>query len=109
MYLENLELSMTSIFTKRKVDKNWNAFQTQRRHTLIRDGKRCLICNSRSHLTAHHIVHKCKGGTNNNINLMTVCVTCHRRIHDQFGSLIPSGQDPLKFKKEILERGNTLI
>jgi 5-methylcytosine-specific restriction endonuclease McrA len=95
---------MVSIFTKRKVDKNWNAFQTQRRHTFIRDGKRCLICNTRSNLTAHHIVHKCQGGTNNNINLVTVCSCCHRAIHDKLASLIPSGQDPIKYKDEILAK-----
>jgi 5-methylcytosine-specific restriction endonuclease McrA len=93
---------MKNYFHKRALDKNWNAFQTQRRHTLIRDGKRCLVCNNRSNLTAHHIVHKSKGGTNNNINLMTVCVTCHRKIHEQFSSVIMSGTDPLKYKQELI-------
>jgi 5-methylcytosine-specific restriction endonuclease McrA len=89
---------MLNYLAQRKEDKNWNAFQTQRRQTLKRDGKRCLVCNDRSNLTAHHIVHKCKGGTNNNINLMTVCLTCHRSIHEKFHNLIPSGMDPLKFR-----------
>ncbi len=93
---------MLSYLAQRREEKNWNAFQTQRRQTLKRDGKRCLVCNSRTNLTAHHIVHKCKGGTNNNINLMTVCVTCHRNIHEKFSILIPSGIDPLKFRHILL-------
>ncbi len=94
---------MKNYFFKRRVDQNWNAFQTQRRHTLIRDGKRCLICNSNSNLTAHHIVHKSKGGTNNSINLMTVCETCHRKIHGKLSDLIISGTDPIKYKSDILK------
>jgi 5-methylcytosine-specific restriction endonuclease McrA len=94
---------MNNYFHKRKLERNWNAFQTQRRHTLIRDGRRCLVCDAKSNLTAHHIVHKSKGGTNNNINLMTVCVTCHRKIHEQLGSVIVSGIDPLKYKTELLK------
>jgi 5-methylcytosine-specific restriction endonuclease McrA len=95
--------TMLNYLAQKKEDKNWNAFQTQRRQTLRRDGKRCLVCNERSNLTAHHIVHKCKGGTNNNINLMTVCLHCHRNIHEKLGSVILSGMDPLKYKEKLLE------
>ena len=93
---------MLKYLTQKKEDKNWNAFQTQRRHTLRRDGKRCLVCGITNNLTAHHIVHKCKGGTNNNINLMTVCIHCHRNIHEKFSNIIPSGVDPLKHREILL-------
>ncbi|MGL4759566.1 MAG: HNH endonuclease [Patescibacteria group bacterium] len=95
---------MSNIFFKKKVDQNWNAYETQRRHTLLRDGKRCTICNSKSDLTVHHIVHRSKGGTNNNINLITVCQTCHRKIHGDLRDIVISGTNPTKFRSLFVEK-----
>lgn len=53
-----------------------------------RDGG-CLRCRKDSNLTLHHVVHVAEGGKNTMENLQTLCVTCHRHIHE--GLIIPSG------------------
>lgn len=46
-----------------------------------RDGWRCIVCKSRCHLHAHHIIFRSDGGEDVSWNLATVCNSCHDAIH----------------------------
>ncbi len=52
-----------------------------RREILKRDGWRCQQCGARLDLQVHHIKWRSQLGDDANENLITLCVTCHRRIH----------------------------
>jgi hypothetical protein len=50
--------------------------------TLMRDGYECTQCKKKNtHLDAHHIVWKEDGGKDTIDNLITVCKSCHRKVH----------------------------
>lgn len=52
-----------------------------RGYVFKRDGYRCQICGRKSDLICHHIQPLGMGGTNNSRNLVTLCKSCHKRIH----------------------------
>lgn len=52
--------------------------ESRRRRIKRRDGHRCVYCSSPGPLTVDHIVPICKGGTNDDVNLMTVCDPCNQ-------------------------------
>ena len=56
-----------------------------RRRVLSRDHHRCRAkgCSHTAFLQIHHIIPRNKGGMNNQENLITLCGSCHRRIHDK--------------------------
>lgn len=58
-----------------------------------RDGWHCFYCNSTQSLHPHHIVYKSQGGFDLLWNLVTLCMNCHRDLHD--GKLVvcvPEGE-----------------
>jgi len=64
--------------------------RTQKKWTRIRDNQQCQICGDvlpvpYGRLEVHHIVHRCKGGTNESENLVTLCDLCHAVTHDHMG------------------------
>ena len=66
----------------------------QRAEVLRRDGYSCQCpgCENRLWLEVHHVVFYCRGGATVPDNLIVVCWSCHRRIHQ--GWLRVSGQAP---------------
>ena len=44
-----------------------------------RDGRKCLICGIREHLTIDHIISVYRGGSNDDDNLRTLCNVCNAR------------------------------
>jgi len=62
-----------------------------RRRVLARDRHRCATpgCGSTRHLEIHHRGPVSRGGTNEIGNLITVCRSCHRSIHDRRLCLSP--------------------
>lgn len=48
-----------------------------------RDGKRCRMCGTDKSLHVHHIRYKSEGGKHGERNLVTLCLTCHDRVHGQ--------------------------
>jgi 5-methylcytosine-specific restriction endonuclease McrA len=48
-----------------------------------RDGYACLECghDAIKHLTVHHIIPRCEGGTDDPENLETLCWRCHSKVH----------------------------
>lgn len=53
-----------------------------RRLVQQRDGYRCVVCGATERLEVHHIVPRRLGGSNDPVNLVTLCAACHRR-HDR--------------------------
>ena len=68
---------------------NWDQLRKQ---TYKRDSYQCQNCGAKggsggvAELHAHHIVPLGAGGNNAVSNLVTLCRTCHGKIHDHFGS-----------------------
>ena len=63
-------------------------FDNVKAYIRYRDGYKCQVCKGKSGdsvLHVHHIVFRSQGGTDNPNNLITLCETCHKGIHD--GSL----------------------
>lgn len=49
---------------------------------LMRDGYTCQHCSVQSvRLEAHHIVFRAQGGKDTLTNLLTLCETCHKKVH----------------------------
>ena len=46
-----------------------------------RDGWRCQICGRSNELQVHHICPRSKLGDDTGENLITLCNTCHRKVH----------------------------
>ncbi|MBC8368052.1 HNH endonuclease, partial [bacterium] len=61
----------------------------RRRAVLQRDGHRCQTqgCRSTSFLEVHHLKPRSLGGDNREDNLITLCASCHRHLHERGGSL----------------------
>lgn len=53
----------------------------KRRYIRERDGKRCRLCGTATNLHVHHIKYRSEGGTHDERNLITVCLSCHDRVH----------------------------
>ena len=45
----------------------------------MRDGNRCVVCGATQRLSVHHVVKARDGGRDTLDNLVTLCVTHHRR------------------------------
>lgn len=55
------------------------------RRIRTRDGSKCVMCGrgfERGELHVHHVIHLSSRGTNNEINLVTLCYPCHNKQHD---------------------------
>jgi len=59
--------------------KNWNRI---RFYIFKRDNYTCRICGRKTKQPdCHHIIPVSKGGSHHSNNLITVCKSCHKRIH----------------------------
>lgn len=64
--------------------------RTQKNWARNRDKQQCQICGDVSpvpfgRLEIHHIIYRCKGGSDKLDNLVTLCELCHAVIHDHMG------------------------
>ncbi|MBQ2618636.1 MAG: HNH endonuclease [Oscillospiraceae bacterium] len=46
-----------------------------------RDGYQCAVCGDPRRLQIHHITHRSQGGGDEQMNLVTLCPTCHALAH----------------------------
>lgn len=59
-----------------------NIDRATRRRVYRRDGYRCVLCDDSRRLQIHHIVSRGQGGPKENeMNLVTLCPTCHALAH----------------------------
>jgi hypothetical protein len=59
-------------------------FANTKAYVLDRDGHECQNCKSKSKdnkLEAHHIIFRSNGGSDEESNLITLCKTCHGKVH----------------------------
>ena len=57
----------------------------RRRAVLARDSHRCTTpgCSAKHFLEVHHIKPRSRGGSNDEANLVTLCSSCHRHLHER--------------------------
>jgi 5-methylcytosine-specific restriction endonuclease McrA len=61
---------------------NQKGFYNVKAYVLHRDGYQCQNCkNKKGKLHIHHIVFRSKGGTDTPSNLITLCESCHDKLH----------------------------
>lgn len=65
------------------------AYEALCQETLRRDKWRCRSCGYRQTLAAHHIVFRSQGGDDTSENLITLCTSCHRGVHDSVKDGLP--------------------
>lgn len=51
---------------------------------LERDDNRCQECGSTEDLSVHHLIPRRESGTHKLCNLVTLCRSCHLKIHPEF-------------------------
>lgn len=57
-------------------------FSSRKEAVMNRDSYTCQICGAKhTRLEVHHIVYRSKGGTDDEDNLITLCESCHKKIH----------------------------
>ena len=57
-------------------------FASRKDAVLNRDSYTCQICGAKhTRLEVHHIVYRSQGGTDDEDNLITLCESCHKKIH----------------------------
>jgi 5-methylcytosine-specific restriction endonuclease McrA len=61
------------------------------RAVLKRDGWRCQICGTLSHLEVHHQQFRSHSGADIEENLITLCHSCHSEIHGSRKSMQAEG------------------
>lgn len=70
-------------------------FENTKAMVLNRDNYKCQYCKGKhkdSKLEVHHIVYRSQGGSDEESNLITLCHTCHKDLHDGRITLKLSGK-----------------
>lgn len=66
-------------------------FENTKAMVLSRDNYTCQCCKGKhkdSKLEVHHIIYRSQGGSDEECNLITLCHTCHKALHD--GKITPN-------------------
>ncbi len=56
-------------------------YESLRQQILRRDGWRCQSCGTMSNLEVHHREFRSHSEADTEENLITLCTTCHARVH----------------------------
>ena len=62
---------------KKLYTENWDSI---RHRVYLRDGFRCVMCNKKGKINAHHIIPVAVSHDNSMSNLITVCDRCHKKL-----------------------------
>jgi hypothetical protein len=65
-------------------------------------GKRCWLCEREQATDPHHIVYRRGDEHDDERNLLAVCPTCHRRIHDGDQTLVTGRKLPAWTLADVL-------
>jgi len=60
---------------------NPEPYEQLRKQVLGRDGWQCQICGSRQNLQVHHKQLRSQQGSDDDLNLITLCAGCHGGLH----------------------------
>jgi 5-methylcytosine-specific restriction endonuclease McrA len=56
-------------------------YEQLRKQVLRRDRWKCQVCGSRQNLHVHHRQLRSQQGSDDDLNLITLCVGCHEGVH----------------------------
>jgi 5-methylcytosine-specific restriction protein A len=88
------------VATKRRYGKNWKLI----RDAYVKKHPFCELCFQKGVLApveeVHHILPLAEGGTNDRDNLISLCKSCHSRIHAKRGDRWHGGKEYCYGKKE---------
>lgn len=73
---------------RRPVRLEPESYTELRTQILRRDGWKCQACGSLRQLQVHHKQFRSRSGEDQDDNLITLCASCHERIHEGVGSTI---------------------
>lgn len=59
-----------------------NISKERRREVYRRDGYACALCSDPRHLQIHHYIPRSEGGSDSEMNLITLCHVCHAMAHN---------------------------
>lgn len=69
---------------KAKITTAANIPTATRRAVYRRDGYRCALCDDVRGLQIHHAMPRSVGGSNDEMNLITLCWRCHAEAHGTY-------------------------
>jgi len=72
---------MMSLPKRPRIQLDSEDYQQLCRQVLQRDSWRCQQCGSRTDLQVHHMQARSQLGPDSEENLITLCATCHTRVH----------------------------
>ena len=82
----------THLMKNPNINRHWGyqkglnySFENTKAMVLNRDNYKCQFCKGKhkdSKLEVHHIIFRSKGGSDEQDNLITLCHTCHKNLHD---------------------------
>ena len=84
-------------------------FENTKAMVLNRDGYNCQYCKGKhkdSKLEVHHIIFRSKGGSDEAENLITLCHTCHKALHD--GEIKPNFKGKKKGQLKYATQMNSI-
>jgi 5-methylcytosine-specific restriction endonuclease McrA len=67
-----------------------NRYLQLRQQVLERDNWRCQVCGSRRNLQIHHKQLRSQQGSDDECNLITLCASCHKALHERLGKKQPN-------------------
>lgn len=62
-----------------------NKFERKKRYLLKVEDSECFVCGSINNLHRHHVIPMKNGGSNNPLNLVSLCNEHHRELHPWMG------------------------
>ena len=84
-------------------------FENTKAMVLNRDGYKCQYCKGKhkdSKLEVHHIIFRSEGGSDEDENLITLCHTCHKALHD--GKIKPNFKGKKKGQLKYATQMNSI-
>lgn len=84
-------------------------FENTKAMVLNRDGYKCQHCKGKhkdSKLEVHHIIFRSRSGSDEAENLITLCHTCHRALHD--GKIKPNFKGKMKGQLKFATQMNSI-
>lgn len=73
-----------------------------------RDGHKCRVCKTDQKLQVHHLRPRSEGGTDKLSNLMTLCMECHRK-HHQEGLRLPKQKSSFYVLASHVQQGKNYL
>ena len=90
---------------KAKITTAANIPAATRRAVYRRDGYRCALCDDVRGLQIHHAMPRSVGGSDDEMNLVTLCWRCHAEAH---GTFLPERHRAPRTPEELAELRRSL-